>query len=528
MATGIACLRATTDSGGEVNIILVLVDSLNKDCLSVYNPESECRAPNVARLAGRSHVFDDHFVGSLPCMPARREIIAGRKEFLWRPWGGMEVFDPRLPKVIGAKGYNTAMVTDHYHYWEEEANGYMQGFKSLELVRGHEVDSWKVPDPATQDPPWVKNVMKYRAAEHIRQYAANVKTFKSEADYFAPKVFQGACDWLDENADKGPFFLQVECFDVHEPFDVPEPYASMYTDRTKDEFNIWPPYQVYADLERFMQETTPEELAFLRAQYMGKVTMMDAWLGKFMAKLDALDLWNDTMVVFTTDHGHDLGQRRVFGKQFPHYDSHANIPLMVWHPSNPGQGRHVSGLTQTVDLFATLIEASGAQVPPTNRHSRSFLPMITQDASSPHEALIYGTFGQGLCVTDGEWTLFRAPVEGKPLFTYSTAISRPLIVDNPVDGRVGRPPEPPAEEGRFDPSVDLPMWKTPIKIDPRTLDCFLYNRQRDPGQTDNLWHKDPVQRRRMLKLARALMDAEGYPSEQLDRLGMTDADLAAA
>lgn len=510
-----------------MNIILVLVDSLNKDCLSVYNPDTVCKTPNITALAKRSLVFENHFVGSLPCMPARREIMAGRKEFLWRPWGGMEVFDPRLPRVIGSAGYNTAMVTDHYHYWEEEANGYMQGFQSIELIRGHEVDSWKVPDADEEDPPWVQNVARYRAAEHVRQYAANVKGFKGEEDYFAPKVFQGACDWLDENADKGPFFLHVECFDVHEPFDVPEPYASMYTDASKNDYNIWPPYQVYEDLERFMNETTPEELAFLEAQYLGKVTMMDTWLGKFMGKLDELELWDDTLVVFTTDHGHDLGQRRAFGKQFPHHDSHANIPLMVWNPSNPGKGQRLDGLTQTVDLFATLIDAAGAAIPSANRHSQSVLPMIEGRGESPHSALLYGTFGQGICVTDGEWTLFRAPVEGKPLFTYSTAISQPLIVDNPVDGRVGRPPEHPAEQGKFDPSIDLPLWKTPITIDPRTYECFLYNRRDDPEQKDNLWNSRPDERRRMLKLARTLMDEEGYPAEQLERLGLTDEDLAA-
>ncbi len=511
-----------------MNIIMVLVDSLNKDCLSIYNPDTVCRTPNITRLAQRCQVYDDHYVGSLPCMPARREIMAGRKEFLWRPWGGLEVFDPRLPKEIAKTGMMTAMVTDHYHYWEEEANGYMQGFQSLHMVRGHEVDGWKVPDPTEEDPQWVKNVAKYRAAEHIRQYAANVKDFKGEEDYFAPRVLQGACDWLDENAQKGPFFLHVECFDVHEPFDVPEPYASMYTDGKKDDFNIWPPYQVYADLERFMNETTPEELDFLRAQYMGKVTMMDTWLGRLMAKMDQYDLWNDTMIVFTTDHGHDLGERRAFGKQFPHYDSHANIPMLIWHPKNPGNGAHVGGLTQTVDLFATLIEASGGEVPAANRHSKSLMPMVLGTGGSPHEGLIYGTFGQGLCVTDGDWTLFRAPVEGKPLYTYATGIFRPLIVDNPVDGRVGKPPEPPAEQGYYDASVDLPLWKTPITIDPRTYDCFLYDRRNDPGQESNLWDADPAQRQRMLTLARKLMDEEGYPPEQLERLGMTDAALAAA
>ena len=269
-------------------------------------------------------------------------------------------------------------------------------------------------------------------------YYANVKHRKGEEDFFPAQVFSKAGEWLEENAHKGQFFLQVESFDVHEPFHVPAPYDTMYTDGIPggpDDYNIWPPYQIYADQDAFFDQTSPEELAYLKAQYYGKTTMVDKWVGAFFDKLSALDLWKDTMVVFTTDHGHDLGQRQCFGKQYPHYDSHANIPLIVWHPEHEGQGRRVDALVQNVDLFATLIEAAGGTPPEATRHSRSFLSTITDDAPS-RDALTYGTFGQGICITDGEWTLFKSPIEGKPLYTYSTMINTPLIVDNPVDGRV--------------------------------------------------------------------------------------------
>lgn len=504
-----------------MNIILILVDSLNKHCLQMYNAQSECKTPNLDSLAKKSHIFENHFISSLPCMPARREIFAGRKEFMWRPWGSLEVFDPRLPAIVGSAGYNTGIVTDHYHYWEEEANGYIQGFNSMEFIRGHEVDRWKVPEDGPK-PKWVDKVAEFRSQTHINQYHANVKGFQNEEDFFPAKVFSKASEWLDENAKKGQFFLQVESFDVHEPFDTPEPYASMYnkSGKTKDDYNIWPPYQIYKDLDAFMAQTNEDELAFLKSQYLGKATMVDHWLGKFMSKIDELSLWEDTAVIFTTDHGHDLGERGAFGKQFPHYDSHANIPMIVWHPKKQGNGQRVEGLTQTVDLFATVLEAAGIEIPDTNRHSKSIFPLIKQQSNATRDAILYGTFGQGICVTDGDWTLFRAPVDDKPLFVYSTAINRPLIVDNPVDGRVGKPPEKPVDQGYFDPSIDLPLWKIPIKVDPRTLECFLYNRKEDPEQINNLWDSQPEQRERMLKLARALMDDEGYPKEQLARLGM--------
>ncbi|OSP54798.1 sulfatase [Pseudoruegeria sp. SK021] len=507
-----------------MNIILILVDSLNKEALSCYNPDTRCRTPNIDALAERACVFDNHYIGSLPCMPARREIFTGRKEFMWRPWGPLEVFDPRLPREVQAQGYNTGMVTDHYHYWEETANGYVQGFQSLEMIRGHETDFYRLPDTKGEVPKWVEKMSEYRSPYHMRQYYENVKEFGGEEDFFPAKTFTAAADWLDRYADRGPFFLQVETFDVHEPFHVPEPYASMYTDGiegTADDHNIWPPYQVYDDLDAFMEQAGPEELAHLKSQYYGKTSMVDKWLGVFLDKLGEKGLWEDTLVIFTTDHGHDLGERGHFGKQYPHYDSHANIPMIVWHPAAENGGRRISELTQTVDIFSTIIEASGGTPPDSTRHSRSFLPLL-EDGKGQREQAIYGTYGQGACISDGTWTLFKSPEKGKPLYTYSTMITRPLLVDNPVDGRVGAMPPEPIATGKFDPTVPFPMWKTPITIDPRTYENFLFNRETDPGQEVNLWEAEPEQRARMLALLRLRLDEEGYPAEQMDRLGLSD------
>jgi len=127
-----------------MNVILILVDSLNKEALRTYKADTICETPNLEAFAAKSLVFDKHFIGSLPCMPARREISAGRKEFMWRPWGPLEAFDPRLPKEVQKTGHTTAIVTDHYHYWEEMANGYIEWFDTAEFIRGHECDNHKL------------------------------------------------------------------------------------------------------------------------------------------------------------------------------------------------------------------------------------------------------------------------------------------------------------------------------------------------------------------------------------------------
>ncbi|MEM9220814.1 MAG: sulfatase [Pseudomonadota bacterium] len=511
-----------------MNIILILVDSLNKAALEVYDPNTVCRTPNLTRLAKKSFVFDNHFIASLPCMPARREIFSGRKEFLWRPWGSLELFDPRLPRELQAIGYNTGLVTDHYHYWEETANGYMQSFMTLDMIRGHETDYYMLPR-AGEVPGWVDKMSEFRSPYHMRQYYENVKDFDSEEDFFPAKTFSTAVDWLEKNSSRGNFFLQVESFDVHEPFHVPEPYASMYTEGLKggaEDYNIWPPYQVYADLDRFMAQTSSDELAYLKAQYYGKTTMTDRWLGVLLDKLDEQQLWDNTCVIFTTDHGHDLGERGVFGKQYPHYDSHANIPMMVWHPHAPGNGARVDALTQTVDLFSTVIEVAGGTPPAHTRHSRSLWPLIER-GEPPRGEITYGTFGQGVCITDGTWTLFCSPKQGEPLFSYSTMIARPLIVDNPVDGRVGAMPDVPVDQDYFDPTIPYPLWKLPITIDARTHENFLFNRSVDPGQTRNLWDEEVIERDRLLALLRSCLDADGCPPEQLARLGLKNFGVAA-
>jgi arylsulfatase A-like enzyme len=494
-----------------MNIVLVLIDSLNRHFLSAYAP-SEVATPNLDAFARRAWRFDNHFVGSLPCMPARREIFSGFKEVMWRPWGSLEPFDRRLPRLLQAHGYATAIVTDHYHYWEEQANGYIQSFQNTRLIRGHETDNWKGPVPKDGPvPKWVENMERWRPTQ-ARQYYANVRDFHGEEDYFPAKLMTAASQWLDENSDRAPFFLQVESFDVHEPFDVPEPYASMYGDGSlRDRYTLWPPYQDPEVLARFMAQATPEELAFIRAQYSGKLTMVDRWFGGLLKKLDELHLWGDTAVIVTTDHGHDLGERGAFGKQYPHYDSHANIPLLVWHPAYPGNGRAVTGLTSTVDLFPTVLHMASA--PQAGQpHGYSLLPLIAgRGQGSVRDALLYGTFGQGVCATDGEWTIFKSPPNDGPLYSYSAAIYRSQDVQSAVA---------PTSSGYFIPGAKLPQWQVPLTIQPLSRENFLFNRINDPQQATNLWDSEPGQRERMLGVLRDLLSSEGTPSEQYERLGL--------
>lgn len=119
--------------------VLFLSDTVNRRFLQIYN-ESGMFLPNLDRLVRRSVTFCNHFTGSAPCMPARRDIMTGRLNFLERNWGPIEAFDQTLPQILRDNGVCSHMVTDHYHYLEIGGENYCQMFDSWEMVRGQEWD----------------------------------------------------------------------------------------------------------------------------------------------------------------------------------------------------------------------------------------------------------------------------------------------------------------------------------------------------------------------------------------------------
>ena len=128
--------------------IMVMFDTLNRHFLPNYGCDW-IHAPNFNRLNDRTVTFDNAWVGSMPCMPARRDLHTGRLSFLHRSWGPIEPFDDSLPEILKRNGVHTHLVTDHYHYFEEGGATYHTRYSSWEFNRGQEWDPWKgeVKDP---------------------------------------------------------------------------------------------------------------------------------------------------------------------------------------------------------------------------------------------------------------------------------------------------------------------------------------------------------------------------------------------
>ena len=131
------------------NVVVILLDSLNRHMLGCYGG-TDFETPNLDRFA-REHAtrFTRHVTGSLPCMPARHDILCGALDFLWKPWGSIELWEEPITVPLRDAGVVTMLVSDHPHLFESGGENYHTDFSAWDYVRGHEGDPWRThPDPS--------------------------------------------------------------------------------------------------------------------------------------------------------------------------------------------------------------------------------------------------------------------------------------------------------------------------------------------------------------------------------------------
>ncbi len=385
--------------------IFLLFDSLNRRSLECYGGTA-IKTPNFRRLAERCVTFDNHYVGSLPCMPARRDMHTGRLNFLHRGWGPLEPFDNSFAALMHKQGVYSHLVSDHYHYWGDGGATYHNRYDTYEFIRGQERDPWK----AMVQPPWER----FREMYHPKQFTQerrhkhsahmiNRESIRAYGDFPSVRCFDAGFEFLDGNREAADWLLHLETFDPHEPFHAPEEFRKDYPTAYKGPIFDFPPYKRVSE--------TIEECDELRANYAAIVALCDHELGRLLDYMDAHHMWDDTALVVTTDHGFLLGEHSWWSKNvMPCYDEVAHIPLFVHHPDFRGQaGTRRQGLTQTVDLMPTFLEMHG-MAPPPEVTGVSLMPLLARECTV-RTAAIYGVFGSAVNVTDGRHTLFLYPPE---------------------------------------------------------------------------------------------------------------------
>lgn len=483
--------------------LFIMLDSLNRHYLNAYG-ESWVKTPNIDRLAARGLVFDQHFCCSMPCMPARRDLYTGHANFLETPWSPMQPWDDCLqPELRRQRGVYSHMVTDHYHYYHSGGECYHTRFDSWEFERGQESDVWR----PLVDPP---EPLPFKG-RNGRAYWAN-RAFmdpEREEDYPTPRCFMRAIDFLERNAAADNWHLHLECFDPHEPFSCPKRYRDLYEDSWDAPHHFdWPEYAPVSE-----DEAT---VAHIRKSYAGTLTMADAWLGRLLDKMDELDLWQDTTVVLTTDHGHLLGEHGYWAKNYMFdYKELVHIPLIVCTPETAADPGRVGALTSSIDLMPTFMELHGGELPPYV-HGRSLCHLLEGDhRDRHHDAVLYGYFGKDINLTDGQYSYCRQPLAGSHLYHHTA-------VPCGFNDFQRRDELAQAECGVFLPhTYNIPHFR--LKVDSRRHHNApdynpIYDIAADPLQKRPI--RDAALEQSLAGRMRDLLERYGAPECQFERMGL--------
>ncbi len=396
-----------------MNLICIMADTLRADYLGCYgNPW--VKTPHLDQLAKQSVLLENLYVEGLATIPERTVFFTGKYTLPFRRWQPLWDHDVTLTQVLKQQGYLTSFITDTAHYFAPGMN-FHRWFDGWQLIRGQEFDRYITDRNKGRNP---EEFMKAgwrdtpRERRHLRledptkmlaQYLRNVADRKSERDYFTAQVFQRSIDWLKGNYEQSPFFLWIDSFDPHEPWDPPKRYYEKYAPAGYNGPWLIAPWLISVAPEDF----TEEEIAHMKALYAGEVTFLDAWVGRLLNAVWDLGLAEDTIILFTADHGTQFGEHGTISKspmiRHTVYKELARIPGIFYHPHGK-KGCRIGQLMWTPDIMPTLLTLLGIALP-ENVHGTPQPWIISDEAGEGREYAVSGHYGQkDWRATDGKWS----------------------------------------------------------------------------------------------------------------------------
>jgi arylsulfatase A-like enzyme len=427
------------------NVLFIVCDTFRRDHVGAYG-NATIRTPSIDRLAAEAVVFDHHVISSFPTMPARADFLTGRFAYTFMGWEPLPAGIETLAGILSSAGYLTMGVADT-PFLVRNGYGYDRGFDDFIWVRGQGDDT----------------------RPHERSDAR--LTWISEADRLVARTMTEAERWLERHY-REPFFLYVDTWDPHEPWDAPDYYTSLYKP-DYDGRHIYPAYGKWRD-----HGLTEEDMETVRATYCGEVTMVDRWLGRLLEKLDVLGIRQRTYVVFTSDHGFYFGEHDLFGKAewfhdpdavlapdadvpewlpeswlltigwSPLYQELTRVPLIVRGPAlEPGRRR---ALTTAPDLAPTILDLVG--VDPDARMDGSSFRDVLAGGREDHRPFVVSSWP--LYFAEGEMT---SAVDSRPR---RIASYMPLTVTTRTRSLVlgGAAEEPELYDLEADPGERQSVW----------------------------------------------------------------------
>ncbi|MGC8972307.1 MAG: sulfatase family protein [bacterium] len=353
------------------NIVLIICDTLRQDYVGCYG--GNIYTPSIDMLAKEGVMFTHFLPASFPTGPFRKDILTGRFTFTYHSWrSNWQSKDYLITDALNKAGFVTALIGDTMTVGSFDSH-----FQYVDFIKGQGPVSLypldiELPLPADEN--------KLRTPrERLQVLMEQWVRWQGEEDRFAPRVFKKAHQWLENFGRKAKrFFLMIDSFDPHEPWNPPRYYIERYDSNYEGDELFEPAYAPsgYA---------SEREIQHMRAMYAGEVTMVDRWLGFLLEGLKYMDLWDDTAIILTSDHGFYHGEHGLIGKveldrngtiikRWPLYDTITRIPLIVRIPGGPS-GKMYDSLCQAPDLTVTLYDLARLRIPDTCQGC-SLLPVI--------------------------------------------------------------------------------------------------------------------------------------------------------
>ena len=386
--------------GPRMNVVLVVIDSLRKDHVGAFGNDW-IHTPTLDALTKESLAFTRAHPESLPTVCARRAIHTGIRTFPFRNWNPVPTdlvklygWQPipeeqtTLAEILFKEGYQTMLVTDTVHQFKPFYN-FHRGFGLFEFIRGQERDFFKPEWLVTEermDQILTGGSNEAHMLEIARQYLANVTGRRTrEEEWFSPQVFSKATEYLESAARGGqPFFLMVDNYDPHEPWDPPEKYVRLYDEDYEGPEPMTGP-------NSSSDWMTERQIKRQQALYSAELTMADNWLGRLMDKMDELNLFENTLVMVVADHGYILGEHGLVGKiPSAMYSELLDVPMLIRHPGGKGAGETSEYHASTHDVAPTILSLLGVE-PLEAMNGTDLSPIL--DGGEPADARPYFTAG---------------------------------------------------------------------------------------------------------------------------------------
>jgi arylsulfatase A-like enzyme len=364
--------------GPRPNVLFLISDDLN-NLLGCYG-DSRAKTPNIDRLAARGVRFDRAYCTFPLCGPSRNSMLTGLYPNSTEILANAQIFrqtiptQHSLPQVLRLSGYFAARIGKLYHYNVPKSIG----------TNGHDDSaSWELElNPAgvdrLEEEPQIFTLLPGQFGGTLSWYAS-----PKGDDQHTDGLEALDAEWVLERCAKRkdrPFFLAVGFFRPHTPYVAPKEYFSLYPEKEmpvvqnvkEDQADI-PPAGL-ASYKREQDKLTDDLRRQALQAYYASISFMDAQVGRVVAALDRLGLADNTIIVFTSDHGYHTGEHGLWQKMSL-FEESARVPLLIVAPGASAKGGVAKSPVSHIDLFPTLAELCGVKAP-GNVQGQSLVPML--------------------------------------------------------------------------------------------------------------------------------------------------------